>query len=156
MGMATRIYGCITELDFGGAGSEIQNRISAHNESVLNNLSPISDWPPLSKKMFAITDNSNFPKEGPDFAYGGRIIHFGANFKSIEYEWKEWRTKFENLLSELIWSNAEVHFVTEYTGVQTFRWNINYGSLDIEKDIKTVKPFDRKLWEYKGIESWDE
>jgi hypothetical protein len=156
MGMATRLYGCITELDFGTTGSEIQNRINAHNENVINSLPIKSDWPPLSKKMFAITDNSDFPKEGVNFAYSGRVIHFGANFKSVEYEWKEWRTKFENLLSELIWLNAEVHFVTEYTDVQTFRWRINSGAVDVENDIKPIKPFEKRLWEYDGIKEWDE
>ena len=156
MGMATRIYGCITELDYGITDSEIQNRINTHNENVISNLPIKSDWPPLTKKMFAITTNSDFPKEGPNFAYSGRIIHFGANFKSVEYEWKEWKTKFESLLSDLIWTQAEVHFVTEYTDVQTFRWRINFGIVDVEKDIKLVKPFEKRLWEYEGIKEWDE
>ena len=155
MGMATRIYGCITELDYGLANSEIQNRINGHNQGVIENLPLKSEWPPLVRKMFAITDNSDFPNEAPNFAYNGRIIHFGANLKSVEYEWNEWKLKFENLLSELIWSYAEVHFVTEYTGVQTFRWKIKFKEVDIEKVIEVVKPFDRKLWEYKGNESWD-
>ena len=155
MGMATRIYGCITELDYGLTNSEIQNRINNHNQDIIERLPIESEWPPLVRKMFAITDNSDFPNEGPDFAYGGRIIHFGANFKSVEYEWKEWKIKFEKLLSELIWSYAEVHFVTEYTGVQTFEWRIKFDEVDRERDIDVVKPFDRKLWEYEGDESWD-
>lgn len=155
MGMATRIYGCITELDYGIIGSDIQNNINDDNENVINSLPIKSNWPPLSKKMFAITYNSDFPNEGSDFAYRGRIIHFGANFKSIEYDWVEWKLKFENLLSKLIWSKAEVHFVTEYTGVQTFQWSIDFQKVNIEKDIKSVKPFERRLWKYEGDESWD-
>jgi hypothetical protein len=58
-------------------------------------------------------------------------------------------------LSELIWSHAEVHFVTEYTGVQTFEWRIKSGEVNREKDVEIVKPFDLKLWEYKGEERWD-
>ena len=156
MGMATRIYGCITELEYGIPKSEIQNRINTHNQNVIENLPLKDEWPPLIRKMFAITDNSDFPNEGPNFAYGGRIIHFGANLKSVEYEWKEWKVKFEKLLSELIWAHAEVHFVTEYTGIQTFEWRIKFDEVDREKDIEIVKPFDRKLWEYDGDESWDE
>ncbi|WAC02917.1 hypothetical protein N7U66_04630 [Lacinutrix neustonica] len=102
MGMATRIYGCITELDYGLPNSEIQSRINANNQKVIEKLPSKSEWPPLVRKMFSITDNSDFPNESPNFAYGGRIIHFGANLKSVEYEWNEWKDKFENLLSELI------------------------------------------------------
>ncbi|WP_405569062.1 hypothetical protein [Winogradskyella sp. Asnod2-B02-A] len=156
MGMATRIYGCITESDYGLTNSEIQNQINNHNKNVIEKLPSKSEWPPLVKKMFSITDNSDFLNEGPNFAYGGRIIHFGANFKSVEYEWKEWKVKFENLLSELIWSHAEVHFVTEYTGVQTFQWSINFGKVNREKKTEIIKPFDKSLWEYEGDKTWDE
>jgi hypothetical protein len=156
MGMATRIYGCITELDYGLFNSEIQIKINEHNKKIINELPLKSDWPPITKGMFAITENLNFPNESPNFAYGGKIIHFGANLKSVENEWKEWKTKFENLLSKLIWSHVEVHFVTEYTDVQTFQWEIKFGEVDVEKDIKTIKPFDKCLWEYNGIKEWDE
>ncbi len=154
MGMATRIYGCITELEYGLVGSDIQNRINDYNENILESLPLESEWPPLVRKMFCITKNSDFPKEGPNFGYGGRIIHFGANFKSVEYDWKEWKVKFEKLLSELIWSHAEVHFVTEYSGIQSFQWRIKFGEID--KEIEIVKPFAKELWEYNGIKEWDE
>ena len=156
MGMATRIYGCITELDYGHTNSELQNRIHAHNQDAIDNLPLESEWPPLVRKMFAVTDNSDFPNEGPNFAYGGRIIHFGANLKSVEYEWKEWKVKFEQLLSDLIWSHAEVHVVTEYTTVQTFQWKLKVKEVHKEIDLTDVKPFSKELWEYKGEKGWDE
>ncbi|MGJ8685118.1 MAG: hypothetical protein ACSHWW_10870 [Nonlabens sp.] len=156
MGMATRIYGCITEWDHGLINSEIQNGINTHNQNIIENLPLQSEWPPLVRKMFAITDNSDFNHEGPNFAYGGRLIHFGANLKSVEYEWKEWKVKFEKLLSELIWSHAEVHFVTEYTEVQTFQWCINSSKLLKENKREITNPIERKFWDYEGIKTWDE
>ena len=91
--MATRLYGCIVEY---GLSTERSNEVYRHNEHVINNLPEDDEWPPLTKNMFAITQPAT-SADGLNYQYSGRIIHFGANFKSIEYEWKEWKDKFEEL-----------------------------------------------------------
>ncbi len=58
----------------------------------------------IVEKHVRITDNY---EGGPNLAYTGRIIHFGGNFKSITYEWK---LKFENLLTKLIWQGSRCSF----------------------------------------------
>lgn len=111
MGMHTTIYGYIEEMDLWQ--DPIKKQIRKHNSRVISSLPLADGWPPLSKEMFAICNNhKNHP--GPNFEYWGRVIHFGANLKSVEYEWIEWKEKFENLLLKLLFSSARVHFKTEY------------------------------------------
>jgi hypothetical protein len=120
MGMKTRLYGCIEE--YGLNIGEFQDKIYSHNERIISEL-PIEDnWPPLTKNMFSITKNldSNVNHE-----YCGRTIHFGGNYKSIDDEWIEWKNKFENLLQNLLWTSAEVHFKNEFCELQTFSWKID-------------------------------
>ena len=90
MGMATRLYGCIVEF---GSDPSIRSKIYNHNRKVINGLPQADKWPPLTRNMFTITHNMKEPS--PNYAYSGRLIHFGANFKSVEYEWEEWKAKFE-------------------------------------------------------------
>lgn len=148
MGMATRLYGCIVEF---GLDPATQAKMYKHNRKVINGLPQIDQWPPLTKNMFAFTHN--FKEPSPSYDYMGRLIHFGANFKSIENEWEEWKTKFENLLTQLYWLEADVHFKTEYAGIQTFTW-----SLDLSKwtalDIKEFTPIQRHNWIHEGEIDW--
>ena len=97
MGMTTFIYGVIEEY---GLNLKRLDEIYSHNEQTVSNLSVSDSWPPLSKEMFSIT-NDNKEIEGPNLEYWGRIIHFGACLKSVEYEWSEWKKKFEELLLKL-------------------------------------------------------
>ncbi|WP_114779436.1 hypothetical protein [Botryobacter ruber] len=101
--------------------------------------------------MFAITHN--IKESSLSYDYMGRLIHFGANFKSIEHEWEEWKTKFENLLTQLYWLEADVHFKTEYAGIQPFSW-----SLDLLKwtavDNKELNPIQKYHWTHEGEIDW--
>lgn len=153
MGTATRIYGCIEE--YGIQGGEMQSKIYAHNEKVIEQLPQNDEWPPLSRNMFAITDNSEFEKgKGINFAYTGRIIHFGANFKSFEQDWKIWKLKFEQLLTRLIWLSADVHFKVEYTGIQTFTWRVDLKKWSLY-DKSQIEPVKEEYWDFVGDRSWE-
>jgi len=122
MGMRTTLYGYIEEMDF-WQGS-IRNKVRRHNSSVIDNLPKGDKWPPVSREMFSICNNyKNHP--GPDFEYGGRIIHFGGNLKSVELDWSDWKSKFEKLLSSLYFTNAKVHFQTEYSSLETSSWHVD-------------------------------
>lgn len=145
--MATRIYGCIVE--YGLATKELNYKINSHNQDTLNELSIVDEWPPLTRNMFAIT---NDVEEGTSlYTYSGRLIHFGANFKSIEYEWEEWKNKFEDLLCKLYWVEAEVHFVTEYAGVQTFEWRVDLKKWCIKDGLTPIK---KEYWDFQGQIDW--
>lgn len=122
MGMRTTLYGYIEEMDFWL--DPIKKRVRKHNSSVIRSL-PIADpWPPLSREMFAICTNYK-DQSGPMLDYSGRIIHFGANLKSFDHEWREWKPKFERLLNGLYFLEAKVHVQTEYMPYTTSQWRVN-------------------------------
>ncbi|MDF2192755.1 hypothetical protein [Paraflavitalea sp. CAU 1676] len=149
MGMATRVYGCIVEY---GLLQGLQQRfVYDHNETVINELPVIDEYPLLIRPMFAITPAETI---GAYLSYGGRIIHFGGNFKSFEYDWKEWKRKFEDLLTKLLWTEADVHFQTEYSDIQTFTWHIDLKKWHIAagEHIEPIKP---EYWEYEGSSFWE-
>jgi len=154
MGMATRLYGCIVE--YATLNEAMLQKVHAHNEQVINDL-PGDSWPPISRGMFAI-NKIEHQLYRANYAYGGRLIHFGGNFKSIEYEWKAWRLKFEDLLTKLLWTGANVHFRTEYAEVQNFEWYINLNKWHIAYDgdpTQPIEPIKHEYWKFDGDLSWD-
>ena len=149
MGMTTFIYGVIEEY---GLNLKWLDEVYSHNEKVISSLPTSDPWPPLSKEMFSITKNDK-EIEGPDLAYWGRMIHFAACLKSVEYEWGEWKEKFEHLLRQLYWTQAHVHFKTEYTGVISFAWKVDLKKWSItEKNIIQVKP---EFWDFEDSNNWE-
>ena len=148
MGMATRLYGCIVEF---GSDPSIRSKIYNHNRKVINGLPQADKWPPLTRNMFTITHNMKEPS--PNYAYSGRLIHFGANFKSVEYEWEEWKAKFEKFLTRLFWLEADVHFKTEYSGIQSFTWYVDLSKW-YEQDSKELHPIQKQHWIHEEKNNW--
>lgn len=149
MGMVTFIYGVIEEYNL----CQLSDKdVYTHNERIINSLSLLDSWPPLSREMFSIT--KNHPSEqGPNLEYCGRMIHFGACLKSVEYDWPEWKQKFESLLKQLQWSQAYVHFKTEYTGVISFSWRIDLKKMDLF--AKEILPIKEECWEFEDLNDWE-
>jgi|SRR5688572_15758734 len=137
MGMRTTIYGYIEEMDFWK--SPIANQVRKHNSTTIKLLPKGDSWPPLSYEMFAICNNHK-NSLGPNMEYFGRIIHFGANLKSVEYEWAEWRTKFESLLISLFFLEARVHFKTEYSPLETSSWRVDLSKYKVNHDNTMPRP----------------
>jgi hypothetical protein len=142
MGMATRLYGCIVE--YGLGTEEVRKQVYSHNEIIIENISS-KEMLPFTKEMFSVN------KSGYD--YGGRIIHFGGNFRSIENSWNKWKVEFENLLTKLYWTEADVHFKTEYANIQTFTWRIDLKkwSLHQQEILHPIKP---EYWDFNGEINW--
>jgi hypothetical protein len=151
MGMSTSLYGCIVEY---GLYNDLQSRIKNHNDVAIKSLPDFDEWPPLTRQMFSITQDSDFPTTSLTYEYQGRAIHFGGQFKSIEYEWRAWKEKFENLLTKLIWREAFVHFQTGYADLQIFKWQMdtNKWAPNAELDFGTIK---REYWNYEGDPAWE-
>lgn len=75
-----------------------------------------------------------------------QIIHFGASYQAIEYEWSLWVEQFEALLRRLYWASAVVHLETEVNGSHTFRWESERGfHTPQESDLQV-----RCAWEREG------
>ena len=147
MGMRTTIYGYIEEMDFWK--DPIRKQVRKHNFNAIRSLPEGDDWPPLSYEMFAISSNHrNAP--GPNIEYFSRIIHFGANLKSVESDWNEWKTKFESLLSNLFFLQARVHFKPEYSSLETSSWRVDLRKYEVTHDDKMPRPIEIDEWIYES------
>ncbi len=108
------VYGCIKDASF---FEEDSNRRRINRQAMLN-LPKADGWPFLCQEMFAIPrveiDQANYQTE---------VMHFGASYKAVEYEWEQWIQKFEELLSQMYWVSATVHLETELSGTHTFTWD---------------------------------
>ncbi|MBF7731596.1 hypothetical protein [Pseudomonas sp. N040] len=113
------VYGFIR--DWPADNPESCRRRRETNRSVLQSLPAGDDWPFLGRDMFACC-----AQPGPGL-YQTQVIHFGASYQAIEYEWKLWVQEFEALLGRLYWGSAVVHLETELKGVHTFRWESENG-----------------------------
>ena len=149
MGMTTYIYGCIREY---GLNSLRLVEVKRHNNRVMAHLPLYDDWPPLTRNMFASTDNHQNENPGSMLEYTGRLIHFGASTKSIEYEWMEWQTKFEGLLTRLYWLEATVHVKTELSNIDTFNWTVDLKKWSIGKG--KIIPIDQSYWIANHPKTW--
>lgn len=93
----------------------------AANRRVLDSLPGGEAWPFLGREMFSRCEQSGAG------LYQTQIIHFGASYQAIEYEWSLWVEQFEALLRRLYWASAVVHLETEVNGSHTFRWESERG-----------------------------
>ncbi len=110
------VYGCIKDASF----FELDSARRKINRQAMLNLPKADGWPFLCQEMFAIprveVDQANYQTE---------VMHFGASYKAVEYEWEQWIHKFEELLRGMYWVSATVHLETELSGTHTFIWDSN-------------------------------
>jgi hypothetical protein len=152
MGMESVVYGFIQgprwphqEVHHGDPRLEINQKL---RNKVHQNLSAISmlpenddEWPFLSRCMFSSST--------PSFqtTYKSQIIHFGASFKNIEWEWEEWLTKFEALLHTMYWDEVRLHLISEM-----FNSSFHYAWKDDneERAISPDHPDPVTHWTFSG------
>ncbi|WP_343350733.1 hypothetical protein [Pseudomonas sediminis] len=113
------VYGCIR--DWPSDDPEQRRLRRETNHGVLAELPAGELWPFLGREMFSFCDQ---PGAG---LYQTQVIHFGASYGAIEYEWNLWIEAFEALLKRLYWASAVVHLETELNGMHTFRWESDSG-----------------------------
>lgn len=113
------VYGCIK--DAADLEGDVQRRKA--NRAAMLALPKADDWPFLSQEMFALP-NTRVAGE----SYQTDVMHFGASYKAIEYEWEQWIAKFEELLGKMYWVSATVHLETELSGTHTFTWEASGSS----------------------------
>ncbi|WP_137885267.1 hypothetical protein [Pseudomonas sp. 2FE] len=132
------VYGCIR--DWPSTDSEQRRLRRVTNRRELNALPAGEAWPFLGREMFSFCEHAG---EG---LYQTQVIHFGASYRAVEYEWSLWVEQFEALLKRLYWGSAVVHLETELNGTHTFRWESEKGFHSPQEDGLRV----RCAWEREG------
>lgn len=110
------------------------------NRRILAELPQQDAWPPLSRELFAWTALD--PLRG---GYRGSVIHFAGRFKSIEQEWGEWLSKYEQLLGRLFWESSVVYLHTELAGDFKFEWCLSSWA-----SLLSSPPVLATSWEFQG------
>ena len=121
------VYGCIKDSIY---EQNVAHRLEV-NRAAVQGLPLAEDWPLLSREMFAATVHAS------DINIHTEIVHFGASYCGIEYEWPVWMEQFEALLRKMYWVSVTVHLETEMSGVHSFIWETSDeyhkpGSSDIQ------------------------
>lgn len=133
------VYGCIR--DWPSDDPELRRLRRETNHGVLAELPAGDLWPFLGREMFSFCEA---PGAG---LYQTQVIHFGASYGAIEYEWNLWIEAFEALLKRLYWASAVVHLDTELNGMHTFRWESDSGFHSPQEGGIRV----RCAWEREGM-----
>jgi len=131
------VYGCIR--DWPSDNPEERRLRRWTNREVLAGLPAGEAWPFLGREMFSFCEQDGG-------LYQTQVIHFGASYRAVEYEWALWVKEFETLLKRLYWASAVVHLETELNGSHTFRWESESGFHSPHEDDLRV----RCAWEREG------
>ncbi len=114
------VYGCIKDQPGDEADRDRHYRANATAIAAL----PEDDgFPLLAREMFGSSGRDPFSG-----TYHTQVIHFGASYRAVEYEWEQWLARFEALLAKMYWSSATVHLQTELSGNHTFIYQPKGGS----------------------------
>lgn len=115
MSQESIVYGCIK----GAKGHTVEDvqQFNRINQAVLQALPVLDDWPAINRNMFSVVRQASATEIAST-----DLIHFGYSYAGIEYEWKAWLKKFEQLLQQMVWQSVVVHLDTELSGLHTFLW----------------------------------
>lgn len=103
------VYGCIIDNN-GGEVARVAN-----NRAAMLSLPCAEEWSFLFQEMFSTPEISHSSINS--------IVHFGASYRGIEYEWQNWISQFERLLQKMYWVSAKVHLDTVISGTHIFTWD---------------------------------
>jgi hypothetical protein len=110
------VYGFIRDSVILSPESDAPSRL-ATNRGVLLNLPDFNACTLLYRDMFSIP--SSAVNAG---GFYSSMIHFGAPYDRVEYEWESWLDAFEEILTGMFWVNAVVHLETPSSGTHTYLW----------------------------------
>ncbi len=111
------VYGIIKDIAM-APETDAQQRRMANSASLLDLPQSFDATSPfLCGDMFTLPGLDVFSG-----SYHTQVIHFGASYRAVEYEWELWMQKFEELLKQMYWVSATVHLETELSGKHTFNW----------------------------------
>ena len=122
------------------------NREQAQYERLVNR-SSIDELPSGDLDEGLLLMREMFAQSGGDVftgAYQTQLIHFGASFRGVEYEWEHWIERFESLLKSMYWNGATVHLETELSGKHTFHWHSEQGHTPSSEDLRMVCEWERE------------
>lgn len=132
------VYGVVRDVAY---GTQMERRVRReHNRGVIEMLPDADGWPFICREMFGVSGLDEMAG-----TYQTQVIHFGASYRAIEYEWELWMKKFEALLMQMYWVSAKVHLETELSGLHTFIWDA-IGESHVPGDQLQV----RCEWEREG------
>lgn len=117
------VYGVIEDVLLPNAPLDALRRHRDINREAMKALPTQDEWPQfLSREMFS-------PPDGPIELGAAKtdVLHFGAAYSAVEYEWESWLAEFESLLRRMYWATAKVHLQTPHSGVHTFTWESESG-----------------------------
>jgi hypothetical protein len=146
MGTGIIVHGYITCPGWGHQDSD--RRVFHHNAKIIDQL-PISDpeWPFITRTMFsALPLRTSLEKCVPQ--YETQIIHFAGSYKDMFSLSAEWLTKFEKLLSQLCWFNANV-----IASSRAFQW-----AVEMEKAAELYRqdpPTPPDKWHFGCVELFE-
>lgn len=98
------------------------------NETTLQNLPEDDDWPWFDKSSFSL------PGKYPKATFRSQVLHFGFSMKDDPRNYCENRSfyyrkmtstllrKFEEILRQLHWSSARLHFETDFESRKEYTW----------------------------------
>ncbi|HCL14240.1 MAG TPA: hypothetical protein DIC61_03215, partial [Pseudomonas sp.] len=86
------VYGCIR--DWPSADLEQCRQRRANNLAAVQALPQGEAWPFIGREMFSFCRDEDLG------LYQTQVIHFGASYRAVEYEWALWVQRFEALLKQ--------------------------------------------------------
>ena len=117
----TTVYGFIRDAVVVSPQSNTQERLMT-NRNVLLALPAFGACTLLYRDMFSIPSSS--VNAG---GFYSTLMHFGAPYESVEYEWEHWLEAFEEILQQMYWVSAVVHLETPVSGTHTYVWESTKG-----------------------------
>lgn len=112
----TTVYGFIRDDVMVEPGYDTQERLRT-NRRVLMELPEFSACTLLYRELFSIPTGSI--NAG---GYYSSMVHFGAPYEGVEYEWEHWLEAFEDMLTDMYWISVVVHLETPFSGTHTHIW----------------------------------
>ncbi len=129
------VYGVIEDVLLANASPEEMRNHRDVNRGAMLGLPGLDEWPQfLNREMFA--PPGGVVELG---ATSTDVVHFGAAYRAVEYEWESWLSEFEALLRRMYWVTAKVHLQTPHSGVHTFVWECEDGFHEPQKGSFQVR-----------------